>query len=99
MSSMSQSHQDFGAKRHGHIWSTKAPKSALASPTLTFLHPASGTEATPAAAGTLLQASTWGHEPGITYKPQELPYTPGLGKQRGGENFVRQGKQRSLINE
>lgn len=77
----------FGqCKQQGHIWSTKAPDSALASPVLTPLHPASGTRATPAAAGTLPQASAWGHEPGIT--SHKSCHAPGLGKQRGGETFL-----------
>lgn len=45
----------FGqSKRWGHIWSTKAPKSTLASPVLTPLHPNHGTGDTMEAAGTLL---------------------------------------------
>lgn len=86
------------SKQQGHIWSTKAPESAPASPMLTPLHPASRTTATLTATGTLPQASTQGHETGITHRRQELLCT-WAGKAEGGETFLQQGKQGSLINE
>lgn len=86
------------SKQQGHSWSTKAPESTPASPMLTPLHPASGTTATLTATGNPPQASTQGHETGITHGPRELPCT-WAGKAEGGETSLRQGKQGSLINE
>ena len=68
--------QAFGQSQwRGHIWSTKAPENAAASPVLTPPHPTSRTGAIPTAMGTIPQASVQGHEPQHTHKPPELPRT------------------------
>lgn len=68
MSSLNQIYQAVGKASSGVT--PGAPKHP--SPMLTALHPASGSRATLEVTGTLPQASTWGHECGITHKPQEL---------------------------
>lgn len=85
-------------KWQGHIWSTKAPESTPASPVLTLLHPTRRTRATPASLGTLLQASTWGHEPRITHEPQDV-LCSWAERAEGRRNLLPQGKQRFLTNE